>query len=199
VTTLASLRCMHELIEEQVDRTPDAIALVSAGEEITYRQLDARANRLARHLERLGVGPEVLVGISIERSVDMVVAAFGVLKAGGAYVPIDPAYPKKRLGFILDDAKVRVLVTQESLARDLPNHRAQLVSVDADREAIEAESEVKPPGVADRIGDDEIKAAPAGVELEIGEQCRTEGKARGPECGATSGRPAASGRSGSEK
>jgi natural product biosynthesis luciferase-like monooxygenase protein len=131
---------MHELIEEQVDRTPDAIALVSAGEEITYRQLDARANRLARHLERLGVGPEVLVGISIERSVDMVVAAFAVLKAGGAYVPIDPAYPKKRLGFILDDAKVRVLVTQESLARDLPNHRAQLVSVDADREAIDAES-----------------------------------------------------------
>jgi natural product biosynthesis luciferase-like monooxygenase protein len=131
---------MHELIEEQVDRTPDAIALVSAGEEITYRQLDARANRLARHLERLGVGPDVLVGISIERSVDMVVAALGVLKAGGAYVPIDPAYPKKRLGFILDDAQVRVLVTQESLARDLPHHRAQLVSVDADREAIEAES-----------------------------------------------------------
>jgi natural product biosynthesis luciferase-like monooxygenase protein len=172
VRTSAAMRCMHELIEEQVDRTPDAIALVSAGEEITYRQLDARANRLARHLERLGVGPEVLVGISIARSVDMVVAALGVLKAGAAYVPIDPAFPKKRLGFILDDAKVRVLVTQESLARDLPHHRAQVVSVDADREAIQAEradrvkSAVTPANLAYVIYTSGSTGKPKGVMVE---------------------------------
>ena len=106
-------RCLHELIGEQAVRTPDAVAVQSEGGRLTYRELDARSNQLGRHLRRLGVGPEVLVGVAMERSLEMVVALLGILKAGGAYVPLDPTYPRERLSFMMDDARVPVLLSQK--------------------------------------------------------------------------------------
>jgi amino acid adenylation domain-containing protein len=108
-------QCVHQLFEEQVQRTPDAVAVVFEGNTLSYRELDARANQLAHHLRSLGVGPDVLVGLCVERSLEMVVALLGILKAGGAYVPLDPRYPKERIEFILQDAAAPVLVTQRSL------------------------------------------------------------------------------------
>ncbi|HEU4883295.1 MAG TPA: amino acid adenylation domain-containing protein, partial [Longimicrobium sp.] len=113
-------RCIHELFEAQVDRTPDAAALVFEDETLSYAELNARANRLAHHLAGLGVGPETRVGICLERGMEMAVSVLAVLKAGGAYVPLDPAYPAERLAFVLADAAVPVLVTQESLRAALP-------------------------------------------------------------------------------
>src|SRR5262249_7982371 len=97
-------QCIHQLFEAQGERTPEATAVIFEEEQLTYRELNRRANQLAHHLRALGVGPEVLVGICMERSVEMVVGLLGILKAGGAYVPLDPAYPKERLAFILKDA-----------------------------------------------------------------------------------------------
>ncbi|HLC40230.1 MAG TPA: condensation domain-containing protein, partial [Methylomirabilota bacterium] len=102
--------CIHELFEAQVDRTPDAVAVVFEGRQLTYRELEARANQLARYLGKLGVGPDVLVGLCLERSLEMIVALLGVLKAGGAYVPLDPGYPEERLRFMLEDARAPVLL-----------------------------------------------------------------------------------------
>ena len=128
--------CLHELLAAQAARTPepDAVALVFEDQRLTYRELDTRANRLARHLRGKGVGPEVLVGIFVERSVEMVLAVLGVLKAGGAYVPLDPAHPKERIAFVLDDARVRVLLTQERLALELPSIEAEVIYLDRDGE-----------------------------------------------------------------
>ena len=98
-------RCIHELIEEQVARSPGATAVAFRGASLTYRELDARAAVLARKLRTLGVGPDVLVGIFVERSIEMVVGLLGILKAGGAYVPLDPRYPSQRLAGMLEDAK----------------------------------------------------------------------------------------------
>ncbi|MEH2367591.1 amino acid adenylation domain-containing protein [Nostoc sp.] len=132
-------KCIHELFEEQVEKTPDAIAVVYENESLTYQQLNLRANQLAHYLRSLGVKPEVLVGICIERSSKtlpkasplMVVGLLGILKAGGAYVPLDPAYPQERLAFMLADAQVSVLLTQESLVTTLPPHQAQVVCLDS--------------------------------------------------------------------
>jgi len=107
--------CVHELIEGQAKRTPDAIAITFHRQQLTYRELNARANQLAHYLQELGVGPEKLVGICAERSLDMVIGLLGILKAGGAYLPLDPSYPKERLAFMLEDAQVSVVLTQESL------------------------------------------------------------------------------------
>jgi len=112
--------CLHELFQLHVKQSPDATALVCESERLTYGELNRRANRLARHLQKLGVGPEVLVGICLTRSVDMVVSMLAVLKAGGAYVPLDPAYPADRLAFILEDAKAPVLLTQRHLQLSTP-------------------------------------------------------------------------------
>ena len=90
--------CIHELFEAQVERTPDAVAVVYRDEELTYRELNHRANQLARYLREHGVGPEALVGLCVERSLEMVVGLLGILKAGGAYVPLDPAYPPGAAG-----------------------------------------------------------------------------------------------------
>ena len=106
---------VHELFEAQADRTPDAVALASAGESLTYAELNARANRVAHHLRELGVGPDVRVALCVERSVEMVVGLLGVLKAGGAYVPLDPSYPADRLRFMLRDSAPAVVLTQERL------------------------------------------------------------------------------------
>ena len=105
--------CVHQLFEEQVEQTPGAVAVVFEDQQLTYRELNSRVNQLAHYLKQLGVGPEVLVGICMERSLELIVALLGVLKAGGAYVPLDPSYPKERLDYMIKDAQVRVLLTQE--------------------------------------------------------------------------------------
>jgi amino acid adenylation domain-containing protein len=112
-------RCIHELFEEQVTRTPEAIAVVYGNQQLTYHQLNARANRLAHYLRKLGVGPEVTVGICLENSLEMVVGLFGILKAGGAYVPLDPSYPTERLAYLLTDSGVSVVLTLEKWRREL--------------------------------------------------------------------------------
>src|SRR5579885_433187 len=111
--------CLHELFEAEVDAVPNAVALVVGADRITYHELNLRANRVAHHLQSLGVRPEDLVGIFLERSTDMVVAMLGVLKAGGAYVPLDPTYPQERLAFMLEDAQVRTVLSQSSLLAPL--------------------------------------------------------------------------------
>ena len=134
-------KCIHALFEEQVGKTPDAIAVVFEEEELTYWELNARANRLAHYLRALGVGPEVLVGICVERSLEMVVGLLGILKAGGAYVPLDPDYPKERLAFMLEDSRVPFLLTQRDLVSKLPEHRASVICLDTDWGTISQESE----------------------------------------------------------
>src|SRR4028119_2348513 len=113
--------CINQLFEEQVERTPDATAVIFEDKQLTYQELNRRSNQLAHHLQKLGVGSEVLVGICMERSVEMIVGLLGILKAGGAYVPLDPSYPSERLGFMLEDSQVSVLLTSENLVEQLPN------------------------------------------------------------------------------
>jgi amino acid adenylation domain-containing protein len=129
--------CLHQLFEQQVERTPSAVAVVFEQEQLTYAQLNRRANQLARYLRRLGVGPERLVGVLMERSVELVVALLGVLKAGAAYVPLDPSYPQERLRFMLEDAGASVLLAQRRVASLLPKYDGRIVLVDDEREAIE--------------------------------------------------------------
>ncbi|HET6197901.1 MAG TPA: condensation domain-containing protein, partial [Acetobacteraceae bacterium] len=125
-----------ELFAAQVERTPEAIALVFGEERLSYGELERRANRLAHHLRRLGVGPEVIVGLCVERSPAMVVGLLAILKAGGAYLPLDPDYPPARLAYMLSDAGAGVLVTQSALLARLPAHDGRLVCLDADAAAI---------------------------------------------------------------
>ena len=126
-------RCVHHLIEAQAARRPDARAVVFRDEAVTYAELDRRASELAVELQGLGVGPEVLVGICAERSIDMVVGLLAILKAGGAYVPMDPLYPRERLSMMLEDTRAPVLLTQRKLAATLPPHQARVVLLDAPR------------------------------------------------------------------
>ena len=123
---------LPELFAAQVARTPDAIAVVFEDQSLTYAQLDARANQLAHHLRDLGVGPETVVALCVERSLDMVVGLIGILKAGGAYLPLDPDYPRERLAFMLEDAHAPVLVTHAALLDRLPVNGARAVRLDAD-------------------------------------------------------------------
>ncbi|MET0398426.1 MAG: amino acid adenylation domain-containing protein, partial [Longimicrobiaceae bacterium] len=132
--------CVHQLFEAQADRIPAALAVVYAGGTLTYAQLDARANPLARFLRGRGVGPDTCVGLCLERGPEMMVALLGILKAGAAYVPLDPRYPAERLAYMLESSAAPVLLTQESLAAQLPQSGAEVVRVDADRERIGAES-----------------------------------------------------------
>ena len=113
-------RCVHQLIEAQVARTPHAPALVFGQQRLDYAELNRRANRLAHRLMDAGVGPDVLVGLALERSIDMVVGLLAVLKAGGAYVPLDPDYPRERLAYMLEDSGVKLLLTQAHLLEQLP-------------------------------------------------------------------------------
>ncbi len=137
-------KCVHQLFEEQVDRTPDAVALVFKDGKLTYAELNARANQLAHYLRGVGVGPESLVGLYVERSLEMVVALLGILKAGGAYVPLDPAYPRERLAFMLEDTMAPVLLTQQRLLAGLPQHSARVVCLDSDWPEIELQSRQNP-------------------------------------------------------
>jgi aspartate racemase len=124
-------KCLHQLFEAQVELTPHAIAVICADERLTYLELNQRANQLARHLCALGVGPEVLVGPCVERSLEMVVGMLGILKAGGAYVPLDPADPRHRLAFMFDDTRALVLLTQEKHGERLPTGMAHGVCLDS--------------------------------------------------------------------
>ena len=125
-------QCIHQLFEAQAARTPKAVAVVFEDRQLTYAELNARANQLAHHLRELGVGPEVRVGLCVERSLEMVVGLLGILKAGGAYVPLDPDYPAERLAFMLEDTQAPVLLTQQALLERLPAHHAHVVGLDAD-------------------------------------------------------------------
>jgi amino acid adenylation domain-containing protein len=132
--------CVHELFEAQADRAPGAVAVRHAGGSLSYAELEERANRLARHLRGLGVGPDARVGLCLERGPELMVGVLGILKAGGAYVPLDPAYPAERLAYMLEDSAARVLLTQASLAERLPAGGATVVRLDADAAEIERES-----------------------------------------------------------
>jgi len=123
-------KCIHELFEAQVEKTPDATAVVFEDRRLTYRQLNERANRLAHHLQSLGVSADVRVGIYLERSLEMLVGLFGILKAGGAYIPLDPVYPSDRLAFMLEDAGPPVLLTQRKLQGNLPPHHSLVICID---------------------------------------------------------------------
>ncbi|GAB1542981.1 hypothetical protein NUACC21_56550 [Scytonema sp. NUACC21] len=133
-------KCIHQLFERIVEQTPDAIALVSEDVEtlaatsrkITYRELNTRSNQLAHYLQKLGVGAEVLVGICVERSFEMIIGMLGILKAGGAYLPLEPSYPPERLNFLLEDARVSVLLTQERWVERLGRNNSQIICLDKD-------------------------------------------------------------------
>ncbi|MBN3960151.1 non-ribosomal peptide synthetase [Nostoc sp. NMS8] len=136
--------CIHQLFESQVDSTPDAIAVVFENQQLTYYELNYRANQLAHYLQSLGVGSDVLVGLCVERSLEMVVGLLGILKAGGAYVPLDPEYPQDRLSFILEDAQVSVLLTQQQLVDRFPQHQANQVCLDTDAQLISQSGQDNP-------------------------------------------------------
>ncbi|MBP5971508.1 amino acid adenylation domain-containing protein [Brasilonema sp. CT11] len=134
--------CIHEIFEQQVERSPDAVAVMfedvqtRAFVSVTYHQLNTRANQLAHYLQNLGVKPEVLVGICVERSLEMIVGMLGILKAGGAYVPLDPTYPTERLAYMLDDSQISVLLTQRYLTDSLPKNQAQVIYLDTEWQAM---------------------------------------------------------------
>jgi amino acid adenylation domain-containing protein len=132
--------CVHQLFELQAGRTPDNTAVVFEGRQLSYRELNRRSNQLAHRLRALGVGPETLVGICVERSLEMLVALLGVLKAGGGYLPLDPAYPKDRRAFMLEDANVPVLLTQADLLPELAQYQGVVICLDTDWHLIETES-----------------------------------------------------------
>jgi amino acid adenylation domain-containing protein len=135
--------CIHELFEQQVERTPGAPALVFDQQTLTYTELNSRANQLAHHLRKLGVGPEALVGICMERSPLLLIGLLGILKAGGAYVPIDPAYPTERLRFMLEDAAAPVIITERNLQSIIPAGEPKTICLD-DWESIGRESDELP-------------------------------------------------------
>jgi amino acid adenylation domain-containing protein len=137
-------RCIHHLIEQQVERTPDAIAVVFEDRHLTYQELNQRANQLAHYLKERGVGSEVLVGICLERSLELIVAVLAVFKAGGAYVPLDPNYPPERLEFMLRDAQLSLLLTTENLLSQLGDRQIQLICLDTDWKEIANHSDSNP-------------------------------------------------------
>jgi len=137
-------KCIHQLFEEQVERTPDHIAVVFEDQQLNYRELNARANQLAHYLQNLGVGPDVLVGICVERSLEMMVGLLGILKAGGGYVPLEPAYPQERLDFMLGESQAQVLLTQSSLAARFTHHDIPVVYLDSDWQKIAEFEEENP-------------------------------------------------------
>jgi amino acid adenylation domain-containing protein len=169
--------CIHQCFETQVARTPDvpAVVFTANGEQVaqlSYAELDRRANQLARYVQARGIGPEHCVGICMERSLELIVAILGVLKAGGAYVPLDPAYPADRLQFMLDDSRASVLLTQERLSACLPPHTSQVICLDSQWEAIDQEradpptSDVTAHNLAYIIYTSGSTGRPKGVQIE---------------------------------
>ena len=163
--------CIHKRLEAQVERTPDSVAVICGDQRLTYAELNRRANQLAHYLQSRGVGPDVLVGICMERSLDLLVGVLATLKAGGAYVPLDPAYPKDRLGYILEDAEASILLTQSGLEDVLPPHRAEIIRLDQPRTAAASStgnpvSQVKPNHLAYVLYTSGSTGRPKGVQIE---------------------------------
>src|SRR5581483_5283428 len=131
-------RLVHELFQRQVERTPAATALEFRGRSLTYAELNAKANQLARYLVDQSVGPGQIAGLCVERSLEMVVDLLGIMKAGAAYLPLDPNYPAERLQYMLEDASPRVILTQQEVCGVLPFTQAELVALDADFEEIDS-------------------------------------------------------------
>jgi amino acid adenylation domain-containing protein len=140
--------CAHELFEQQVARDPDAVALMWKGQHLTYGELNQRANQVAHHLRARGVGPEVLVGVALERTPELVVALLAVWKAGGAYVPLDPSYPQQRLSYMVGDADVRVLLTAARIRHLFPSAKDKAVCLDSDWPVLSRESTDRPRNLA---------------------------------------------------
>lgn len=169
---LASNQSIHALVETQVAKTPDAVAVTFQDQQLTYRELNEKANQLAHYLKSLGVKPDVLVGVCVERSIEMVIALLGILKAGGAYVPLDPTYPRERLVFTIEDTQIPVLLTQQKLASLLPSHQGHTLFIDSDwktiaRQAIDNPSiEVAPHNLAYVIYTSGSTGKPKGVAIE---------------------------------
>jgi surfactin family lipopeptide synthetase C len=164
-------QCIHNLFEEQVEKTPDAVAIVYQQQQLTYRELNNRANQLAHYLQMLGVKPEVRVGICVDRSIEMVIGILAILKAGGAYVPLDPAYPSARLALMLADAQTPILLTQTHLQDRLPIDRQTVVNLDSDWEIIfqhktdNLHSEVNPENLAYITYTSGSTGTPKGTEI----------------------------------
>ncbi|HTN72708.1 MAG TPA: amino acid adenylation domain-containing protein, partial [Methylomirabilota bacterium] len=137
-------KTIHELFEEQVEKSPDAVAAVFQDRQLTYQELNYRANQLARYLRKLGVKPDTLVGICSERSIDMAIAMLGTLKAGAAYMPLDPNYPGQRLNFMLQDSRAPVVLAQEPLVSRIQSHSTQVVCLDTARDVSALESGENP-------------------------------------------------------
>ncbi|GFZ92165.1 amino acid adenylation domain-containing protein [Okeania sp. KiyG1] len=183
ITDYPTDKCIHQLFEEQVEKTPDAIAVVFEEQKLTYSQLNRQANQLAHYLQKLGVVPETLVGISVERSVEMVVGLLAILKAGGAYVPLDPNYPQERISYILADSQASVLLTTEKLVNK-EEHQAsgnpllnkqQVIYLDADWGKISQENDtditesgVRPDNQAYVIYTSGSTGKPKGVQINHG-------------------------------
>jgi len=163
---------VHQLVEERTQQNPSNIALEFQGHTLTYAELDARTNQLAHHLRQRGVRAESLVGICLERSLEMILAIIGVLKAGGAYIPLDPSHPSDRIKYVLDDAHVKLLLTQNSLVEYLPTTAAEFVCLDPDWSSLQNEysrpirSEVTPQNLAYVIYTSGSTGRPKGVQLQ---------------------------------
>ncbi|MBD2212226.1 amino acid adenylation domain-containing protein [Nostoc linckia FACHB-104] len=163
---------IHQLVEFQVSQTPDAVAVIFQNEQLTYRELNQKANQLAHHLRTLGVKPETLVGVCIERSLEMVVALLGILKAGGAYIPLDPTYPPDRLAFIIEDTQLPLLLTQEHLQALVSQHQGHTIYINSDWQNIAQQpidnpiSEVRPNNLAYVIYTSGSTGIPKGVAIE---------------------------------
>ncbi|MFY7886265.1 MAG: non-ribosomal peptide synthetase, partial [Dolichospermum sp.] len=135
--------CIHDLFAIQVKAAPDSVATIFENQQLTYQELNAKANQLAHYLQSIGVGAEVMVGLCVERSLDLIIGILGILKAGGAYVPIDPAYPQERIAFMLEDTKLQFVVTQQQLVVSLPE-TSTTICLDTDWQKIECQSSHNP-------------------------------------------------------
>jgi amino acid adenylation domain-containing protein len=167
-------RCLPQLFEEQVSRTPGAIAVESQGSRLTYAELNIRANQVAHRLRGLGVGPDVVVAILMERSVDLFACLIGIMKAGGAYLPLDPALPTKRMAFMLENSAAALLITRDAFGKAVEDHRVPVMDVDAERTTIERQSYDNPSPLAGPrnlayvIYTSGSTGQPKGVEIEQG-------------------------------
>ena len=170
-TNYAHEKCIHELFEMSLERSPDSVAVVFEDQILTYQELNHRANQLAYHLQSLGVKPDTLVGICTERSLEMVVGLLGILKAGGACLPLDPSYPKERLAFMLSDSSVSILLTQKKLVGKLPEQKVHTVYLEMDWGTTQNESQenllsvVRPENIAYVIYTSGSTGKPKGVVM----------------------------------
>ncbi|HYP26768.1 MAG TPA: amino acid adenylation domain-containing protein [Blastocatellia bacterium] len=166
--------CVHQLFERRASYSPEAVALACEAKQLSYAELNRRANQMANYLRSLGVGPETLVGVCMKGSIDMVVATLGILKAGGAFVPLDPDYPKRRLALMMEESTMPVLLTQEDMEDRLPAHWGRTVFVDSDWETIELHSgenpasDVDPENLAYVIFTSGSTGKPKGVQITHG-------------------------------